>query len=328
MKIYSYLCLVFLAALSLVGCGGGGDDSGVTPGNLVTSLVIEPGQRLNVGEQRRLLFTARTSNGTNVTSQLGESTTWTSSSPGVLSFNRTTATGVSNGTANARVSYTNSNGSVVNSAFVPVTVGTVDRRPVARVFAAVPNTGPYSVTFTPTGGSETTISSSASVGAFSNFTTLAAGAGKVRVFENGTQRSSRDVNLNEDERLTIVIAGTPDNTVIVPIVDDTATVPSGEFRLRFVLGYLASGQRFDVYVLRPGQTVNDVAPIKQDRSAESGFIMNLPLGADRFAVTAPNSKTVIFSGTFEAPNRSDVTLVFDETTAGNYRFNFWGTTPP
>ncbi|MEZ0324298.1 MAG: DUF4397 domain-containing protein [Fimbriimonas sp.] len=313
--------------LSLIGCAGGGSDSGSTP-DVVTSLVVAAGQHLDVGQQRKLQFTARTSSGADVTSQLGGLTNWTSSNTDVLSFNHDTAIGVSNGTATARVSYTNQNGSVVTSNPVSVTVGTVDLNPVVRAFAAVPSTGPYTVTFTPTGGAARTIADNVAVGAFSSFSTITERAGKIRVLESGVQRSSRDITLEDNEKLSIVIAGTTTNTVIVPIVDDTTTVASGEFRLRFVLGYIASGQDFDGYILGPGQTVNDVAPVKTNRSAETGFVMDLPSGADRFAVTAPGSKTVLFSGTFDSPSRSDVTLVFDETSAGTYRYNFWGISPP
>ncbi len=330
MKISFSFCLILAAMIAVVGCGGGGSDSGggTTNGNVVTSLVIAAGQQLTVGEQRKLQFTARTGDGTIVTSQIAGLTNWTSTNNGVVSFNKDTATGVSNGTANVTVRYTNQNGSVVSSTPVAVTVGTLNRDPVARVLATVPNTGPYRVTFTPTGGVAATIASNAIVGTFTNFATVGERSGKIRVFENDVQRSSRDVVLEDNQKVSIIIAGTPANTLIVPVVDDTTAVASGQFRLRFVIGYVASGQRFDIYVLQPGQTVNDVAPVKENRGAETGFVEDLPFGANRFAVTAPGSKTVLFTGAFDSPNRSDVSLVFDEVDLDTYRFNFWGSTPP
>ncbi|MCD6051839.1 MAG: hypothetical protein K0Q55_3248, partial [Verrucomicrobia bacterium] len=217
MKIYASLCLIVITMLSLAGCGGGGDDGGTTPDNRVTSLVIAPNQQLNVGAQRRLQFTARTAAGTDVTSQLTGFTFWTSSNTAILSFNGDVARGVSNGTATVRVSYTNPGGQVVTSAPVQVTVGTAIVNPVARAFAAIPATGPYSVTFTPTGGVATTLTNSVALGSFSTFTPLAAGTGRVRVFENGTQRSSREVTIGADDRLSFVVAGTPANTVIAVV---------------------------------------------------------------------------------------------------------------
>jgi hypothetical protein len=220
----------------------------------------------------------------------------------------------------------NQNGQQINSAPVAVTVVAAGSLPQARAFDAVPIAGPYEVRFIPEAGNPVTLASNLNLGNYSAFSGLPTLTGSVRVFENGTQRSSRTLTMEENSTYTFVVAGTPANTVIVPVRDKTTGIAAGMFRLHFALGYVASHRTYDVYLLRPGQTVNDVEPVKVNRTFETGFTEDYMAGIDRFALTVPGTKTIAFSGTFESPAGSNIMLVVDETATDTYRFQYWGTT--
>jgi hypothetical protein len=325
LKIYCWLILFLGVLLALPGCsGGGGGDTPVGP--VVSTLTVAPNQSVIVGHTANLAFTARTSSGQDVTSQIANRVVWSSSNSAILQASGLAVTGVSPGTASVAVSYMNANGTQVDSQPVMVTVESAGSSPQARAFVAIPDSGPYQLRFDPTTGAPFIVTSNATLGTFTNYVSLPSTSGAFKAFLNGVQRSSRTLTLEQASVNTVVIAGTSANTVLVPFRDRIDPIDAGEFRLRFVMGYVASRRTFDIYLLRPGQTVEDVTPIRENRAFETGFVTDLNAGVDRFALTVPGTKTLVFSGTIESPAGSNIIVVVDETATDTFRFQYWGQT--
>jgi|GEM_PF-4614245 len=285
----------------------------------VSNLTIAPSQRLAVGAQRTLTFTAAANGSQDVSNIILDRATWTSSNPNVLSFAGNVATGVSAGTAQVTVSYVNPDGSTVTSAPVTVQVGSFGSDVFARLIPVADTGGPFRLLFTPSGGSETVIHAGVARNTFSGFAEVPDGPGQYRYDAGNAALALRSEDIAPGY-YSFIGTGSLDNPVLARVNDSSAGPAAGRLRVRFAAGFLASLPSVDVYVLDPGQTLAGSSPTLVGVTQANGEIVDFTTtgqGKSVF-VTARGGKDSLVEIGIPGSSGTDATIVFNEPTVGQY----------
>lgn len=169
-----------------------------------------------------------------------------------------------------------------------------------RIFHAIPDSTAVSITYsnsnsTVTNGqaATTNLISGVAYQTLSAYSDIPAGTETINVLDSsGGSELQSNYNLGGANQYTLVVAGRAGAAGGVLLQDNTTAPASGNFSLRVVnVGSIA----FDVYLLGPGQTVNNSAPILTSVgvSGNSNFAPYLK-GTYDIVLTAAGLKTPIY----------------------------------